>query len=58
MRACFVTGAVVERYTISVECGFCCVEVDFSCEPDNMRAFFGENNEALREGGEALELRV
>ena len=52
MRACFVTGAVVERYTISVEREFCSVEVEFSCEPDNMRAFFGEINEALREGVE------
>ena len=52
MCACFVTGAVVERYTISVESGFCSVEVEFSCEPDNMRAFFGEINEALREGVE------
>ena len=52
LRACFVTGAVVERYTISLESGFCCVAVEFSCEPDNMRAFFGEINEALREGVE------
>ena len=53
MRACFVTGAVVDRYTISVESGFCCVEVEFSCEPDDMSAFLGEINEALREGVEA-----
>ena len=52
LRACFVTGAVVERYTISLDSGFCCVEVEFSCKPDNMRAFFGEINEALREGVE------
>lgn len=53
LRACFVTGAVVERYTISVEREFCSVEVEFSCEPDNMSAFLGEINEALREGVEA-----
>ena len=53
LRACFVTGAVVERYTISVEREFCNVEVEFSCEPDDMSAFFGEINEALREGVEA-----
>ena len=53
LRACFVTGAVVERYTISVESGFCCVEVEFSGKPDDMSAFLGEINEALREGVEA-----
>jgi hypothetical protein len=53
LRACFVTGAVVERYAISVEREFCSVEVEFSCEPDDMSAFLGEINEALREGVEA-----
>ena len=52
LRACFVTGAVVERYTISLESGFCSVVVEFSCEPDDMSAFLGEINEALREGVE------
>ena len=49
LRACFVTGAVVERYTISVEREFCSVEVEFSGKPDDMSTFFGEINEALRE---------
>lgn len=53
LRACFVTGAVVERYTISVEREFCSVEVEFSSKPDDMSAFLGEINEALREGVEA-----
>ena len=52
LRACFVTGAVVERYTISVEREFCSVEVEFSRKPDDMSAFLGEINEALCEGVE------
>ena len=52
LRACFVTGAVVGRYTVSIGRTVCRLEVEFSSKPDDMRAFFGEINEALREGVE------